>query len=140
MDIITINNKKRKKLIKIVTDSEFKIPNYNEYQNFYSNSYSVNFLKEICKNYKLKISGNKSNLRERIYNYLYESFFCIKIQKNIRRFLIKKYLHLLGPGINYKLCKNDTDFFTLEDLNEIDIFNFFSYKSTDNSIWGFNII
>ena len=78
MDIITINNKKRKKLIKIVTDSEFKIPNYNEYQNFYSNSYSVNFLKEICKNYKLKISGNKSNLRERIYNYLYESFFCIK--------------------------------------------------------------
>ena len=129
MDIISINNK-RKKTYKIVSENEFKIPN----------SYNVNFLKEICKFYKLKLSGNKSLLKERIYNYLYKSFFCIKIQKNIRKFILNKYLKLIGPGLNSKFCRNDTDFFTLENLNDIPIFNLFTYKGNDNCIWGFNII
>tara|TARA_Y100000816_G_scaffold236206_1_gene182011 strand:+ start:3348 stop:4367 length:1020 start_codon:yes stop_codon:yes gene_type:complete len=133
-------NKRKKKLTRIITDNEFKIPNYSEYEIFYSCSYSIIFLKEICKNYKLKISGNKNELKERIYYYLFKSYFCIKIQKNIRRFLINKYLNLIGPGLNYKLCKNDTDFFTLENLNDIQIYHFFSYRGNDNSLWGFNII
>ena len=140
MDIITINKSRGKKYKKIISDEDFNIPNFNEYEIFYNNSYNVNLLKEICKYYKLKVSGNKTILKERIYNYLYKSFFCIKIQKNIRKFLIKKYLNLIGPGKNYKLCRNDTDFFTLENLNEIDIFNFFTIKGDDNNIWGFNII
>lgn len=138
MDIIEVN--KIKKKYKIITDKDFKIPNYNEYNFFSNNYYNINYLKEICKFYKLKVSGNKSNLKERIYNYLYQSFFCIKIQKNVRRFLLKKYLNLIGPGLNYKLCRNDTDFFTLENLNEIPIFYLFTYKGSDNCIWGFNII
>ena len=85
-------------------------------------------MKEICKFYKLKVSGNKNILKERIFKYLYESFYCIKIQKNIRKFLVKKYLNLIGPGINCKVCRNDTDFFTLENLNEIDIFKFFTIQ------------
>ena len=138
MHIITINREKKNK--KIITDNDFNIPNFHEYNLFYNNSYNVNFLKEICKNYKLKVCGNKSVLKERIYKYLYQSFYCIKIQKNVRRFLINKYLNLIGPGINYKLCRNDTDFFTLENLNEIDIFKFFTIKGIDDNIWGFNII
>ena len=140
MDIIAITNSRGTKKKKIIKDQDFNIPNFNEYKIFCNNTYNINQLKEICKNYKLKVSGNKTILKERIYKYLYESFFCVKIQKNIRKFLIKKYFNLIGPGINYKLCRNDTDFFTLENLNEIDIFNFFTIQGEDNNIWGFNII
>ncbi len=140
MDIITITKSRGKKNKKNITDEEFNIPNFNEYKFFCNNSYNINQLKEICKNYKLKVSGNKTILKERIYKYLYESFYCIKIQKYIRKFLIKKYFNLIGPGINYKLCRNDTDFFTLENLSGINIFNFFTIQGDDNNIWGFNII
>ena len=140
MDIIAITKSRGTKKKKIIKDQDFNIPNFNEYKIFCNNTYNINQLKEICKNYKLKVSGNKTILKERIYKYLYESFFCVKIQKNIRKFLIKKYFNLIGPGINYKLCRNDTDFFTLENLNEIDIFNFFTIQGEDNNIWGFNII
>ena len=132
---------KRNNLLKKknITNENFKIPNYNDYEYFDNNIYNSIFLKEICKFYKLKVSGNKSLLKERIYNYLYESYFSIKIQKNIKRYLTKKYFKI-NEIFKRKLCKNDTDFFTLENIKDISIYNFFTIKSKDNSIWGFNII
>lgn len=37
------------------------------------------------------------------------------------------------------LCVNDTDFFTLEPLTEIDKHQFISFKDKDNFIYGFDI-
>ena len=65
----------------IINEKNFFIPNYSEYEIIKNNNYRVSFLKEICKHYKQKVSGNKQELSERIYKYLRESFFIIKLQK-----------------------------------------------------------
>ena len=99
-------------------------------------------MKEICKYYGLKLSGNKYKLNEKIYKYLYNSCYVVKIQKYVRRFLRQNYNNFIGPAI-YKrsLCMNSTDFLTFENISDIPYGEFFSYKSPiDNSIWGFNII
>ena len=75
MDIITMTKSRGKKNKKNITDEQFNIPNFNEYEFFCNNSYNINQLKEICKNYKLKVSGNKTILKDRIYKYLFESFY-----------------------------------------------------------------
>ena len=46
-----------------------------------------------------------------------------------------------GPAyINRSLCTNQTDFFTMNDLKNIPINQFFSFKDQDGFIYGFNII
>ena len=130
---------KKRKYSKI-RDKDIEIPLFSDYKYFQSKNYTLPMLKTICKNYKLKISGTKPDLKNRIYNYLYNSHLAIIIQKNYRRYLIIKYYKLIGPGYKDRsICKNDTDFFTLESINDIKDSQFFSFKEKDN-IWGFNII
>ena len=148
-DMIDVNNNifyhdvKRRKIRKLdkINNINFEIPKYSEYDLFIKRNYRVSFLKEICKFYKLRVSGNKPELSNRIFSYLFESNYAIKIQKNIRRFLRQKYNRLIGPAIyNRSLCVNSTDFFTLENIENIPYNEFFSYQDTDNLIWGFNIV
>ena len=40
--------------------------------------------------------------------------------------------------INRKLCINDIDFCTLDNINEIKLYNFFSFKDEDGYIYGFD--
>lgn len=129
-----IINKKR-----FISEQDFIIPSFKDYLKFETENYSLNFLKEISKIYKLKLSGNKTTLKSRIFEFLKYSFFAIKIQKNYKRFLIKNYLKLFGPALFNKDCINDTDFFTLENINKIRIPYFISYSDINNKIWGFNI-
>lgn len=139
MHRLELNENKKKR--KIIDEKDFFIPNYDEYYLIKNNNYRVSFLKEICKYYKQKVSGNKKELEDRIYYYLRESFFVNKIQKTIRGLFQRKYNKLLGPGLfNRKNCKNDCDFFTLEEMDEIPYYQFISYKDLNNNIWGFNII
>ena len=53
---------------------------------------------------------------------------------------MKTTFSLRGPAFkNRKICVNDTDFVTMEPLDEIPNENFFSYKDTKQFIYGFNI-
>lgn len=134
------DNELKKKRI-IVDEKNFFIPNYNEYELIKSNNYRGSFLKNICKHYKQKVSGSKKELEERIYSYLRKSFFIVKLQKFIRGYFQRKYNNLLGPGfLNRMVCKNDTDFFTLEEVSEIPYNQFISYVDDENNTWGFNIL
>ena len=86
------------------------------------------------------MSGNKDELKKRIYNYLYYSYFAIFIQKIVRKYFIKKYISFHGPGFHDKsLCTNDADFCTLDDLTEIPYNQFISIKDEENFIYGFDI-
>ena len=118
----------------------FIFPNYENYHEIHNNNYSINDLKQICKHYKLKISGNKYLLKKRIYNYLHYDCNAIIIQKNYRKFLILKLINLLGPALFKKNCINNTDFYTLDSISNLKFNNFFSYKSENENIWGFNIL
>lgn len=129
----------RKPLYKI-KDCDFSLINYNEYENIININYNLSQLKTIAKFYNLKISGNKDELKKRIYNYLYYSNFTIIIQKNVRSYFIKKYILLHGPGFRKKsICTNDSDFCTLDDLTEIPYNQFISIQDEDKFIYGFDV-
>lgn len=131
-----------KKFIKLesVSEMDFYIPRYTEHNKFIHKNYRTLFLKRICKHYKLKISGNKPILVDRIYRYLLSSNSATIIQKYTKRFLRETYNRLLGPAIFKRaLCNNDSDFFTMEEIKDIPYREFISIKM-ENNIWGFNIV
>jgi hypothetical protein len=141
---ITSNSEKKiplvKKQIKLTQENPIIITTQN-YDDISKYNLNISQLKSLAKNYKLKISGNKNQLINRIYAYLYLSSFIIKIQKIFRGMIVKKYKNLHGPAaMNRKLCNNPYDFITMEPLEEINFHQFLSYKDTDGFIYGFDII
>ena len=132
--------KNKKAFIKI-TDQDFTIPSYKEYNNLLTINYSVSQLKLIAKYHKLKITGNKETLKKRIYNFYYFSYNIITIQKFTRSHIIKKYITLHGPGFyNKTLCCNDVDFCTLDNLHSIPYNQFISLKDENEHIYGFDVL
>ena len=69
------------------------IPNINNYEDLLKYNYNVKQLKQIAKEYKLKLTGNKSQLISRIYSYLHLSKLIIKVQKIIRGRIQRKYIN-----------------------------------------------
>ena len=124
-----------------VCNENMYIPKNKDYKMLLQYNYTIQQLKEIVNHHKLKISGNKSQLVTRIYFFLYLSNFCVKIQKIIRGNIQRKYNKLQGPGFkNKSLCTNTTDFFTMDNLNELSNSQFFSFKDADGFIYGFDLL
>ena len=65
-------------------DDKLVIPTIDTYNDLVYNNYNVNQLKVFAKHYKLKIGGNKPQLLKRLYNFLFFSFYAIKLQRNLR--------------------------------------------------------
>lgn len=125
---------------KKITDEDFQIINYQEYENIKYINYTVNQLKKIAKHYKLKSSGNKAFLRESLYYYLKGSLPAILIQKIWRKYLIKSYIECKGPAcLKRNICVNSSDFYSLEDIKTIPLEQFISYRDNDNFIYGFDL-
>jgi hypothetical protein len=122
-----------------VHENEFYIIEMKEHYMMKQFDYNVSQLKRIAKNYKIKVSGNKNELRKRIYTFLQNSWFSIIIQKYLRRHYVKKFLKLKGPAImNRSLCTNTQDFYSLSNINEIEFSNFISFNN-DNNVFGYEI-
>ena len=129
-----------KKPVKI-NDEKISIPTIETYNEITQYNYNVAQLKSFAKHFKLKISGNKPQLSLRIFSYLYFSSYAIKIQKIFRGMLVKKYKLVHGPAaMNRKICNNAHDFITMEPVEEINFYQFLSYKDLDGFIYGFDII
>lgn len=115
------------------------------YRDFFSKKpdlkkYKIPELKIIAKKNGLHVTGNKDVLIDRIQTYFHNSNIIIKIQANFRRHLVQVFLKLCGPAIkDHTKCVNETDFYTMDPLNEIDIYNFFSYKDGGGFVYGFHI-
>ena len=132
-------NKSKTKKIK-VSDDEFRILTMAEYESIHVIQYNISQLKDMCGFYKLKKTGNKNELVNRLYNYLKDSLYAIKIQSLMRGYLLRQYIHLAGPAFyNRERCINDTDFATLEPLKEIPYNQFFSFSDNNNNIYGCDI-
>ena len=143
MNSISIKTEKMipivKKPVKI-SDDNIIIPTIKTYNDISNYNYNVSQLKTIAKKYKLRISGNKSELVSRIFIFLYLSSYIIKIQKIFRGRIVKKYRSLHGPAaMKRSLCTNSTDFVTMEPIEEINFNQFISYKDEDGFIYGFDI-
>ena len=136
---ISVPKNVHKKKIKVKTE-DFSIPDYFEYEKMIIFNFNVKQLKEICKYYKQKRSGNKTELILRLYNYLKFSFHSIFIQKLFRGYLQRKYNSLRGPALfKRSKCVNETDFMSLGKLTEVPYIQFFSIIDKDKFVYGFDI-
>jgi len=130
----------QKKLEKI-SNENFVLPSFNNHEMVLKYNYNAQQLKDIAKKHKLKVTGNKQQLINRIYVFLKLSSRVINIQKVWRGRMQRIFNEAHGPAYNdRKLCTNATDFFTMDDLGDLPLFNFFSYKDTDGFVYGFDII
>jgi len=125
--------------IKIKFDTtELDITNY---ENLKSINYTNLFLKTQLKKYKLKLTGNKNELIDRLYYFLKSSKYIIKIQRLFRGNLVRKMIQLRGPALKCReKCVNTEDFLTMDEITQISLLDFFSYQEDDGKIYGFNII
>ena len=132
--------KKLEKLEKIDNENIIQ-PTINNYDLILHYNYNSQQLKDFARHHKLKITGNKKQLINRIYTFLKLSSFAIKIQSLWRGKLQQVFNKMHGPAYNNrKLCTNNTDFFTMDELKDLPLHNFFSYKDVDGFIYGFDII
>ena len=116
-----------------VSDGEFKILKPCEYNQINVCQYKVCQLKEICKYYKLKKTGNKDELKTRLFDFLRFSLYVTAIQRIWRGYLVKEYIKCSGPALKDRsICITDTDFATLEPVNEISYTQFYSFGGTSN--------
>lgn len=120
-----------------------KIPKYCDFKNFLNTKYKVCDLNQIQKHYgiKKKKGQRKNETINEIYNYLRNSFYVEKIQRQGRGYLIRKFMKLHGPAVfNRALCVNECDFYSLDEIKTIPYNEFFSFKDiNDNKIYGFTI-
>jgi len=136
---ITAKNKIIKK--QKINNDDFIIPKHGEYEWLNAYNYTLNQLRSMCRNYKLYISGNKSQLTLRIYDYLRKSVFATKIQKTYKGRLQRRYNQTHGPAfMKRSICNNANDFYSLDEINDIPMAQFFSYKDLDGFIYGFDIV
>ena len=115
------------------------------YENFIRHNidlkcYKITDLKEAAKQCSVKITGTKPILIERITSKYARITKAIEIQKIFRGWLTRCVIKGKGPALrNRSMCTNDTDCCTLEPLDEISVYNFYSYTDKTNFTYGFNI-
>ena len=124
--------------------SDYILPTKDNFTKILSvNNYTIKQLKEIATHYKIKLGsvGLKAEIISRLTDYFKHYDNATRLQKCWRRVLLKQYNALRGPArFNRKLCVNETDFFTMDALNEIPYIQFYSFKDADNMIYGFDIM
>jgi hypothetical protein len=115
------------------------------YQNYKNNTidfkkYKLPELKDSLKKHNLKISGKKEALIERLETHFQKTKNSILIQRIFRGWIVRYLIRLKGPALkNVSLCVNDSDFVTMEPLNEMNKEVFYSYKDSKDFIYGFDV-
>lgn len=114
---------------------------FNDHKLLIDYHFTTNQLRYCLKTHNLKISGTKKIMTSRLFSFLYLSSYANKIQKCFRNYLGNQYILCKGPAIkNRKICVNETDFLTMENVKEISNTQFFSFKDEDNFIYGFDVL
>lgn len=121
-----------------LSQDDFSILEFNEFENLRSTNYNVNQLKKMCRFYKQPLSGNKPIILNRLYYFLKLSNDAIILQKYCRGWQRRRYFKLNNYSY-IKKCVNDTDFLTLQEIKTISYYQFYSYKDVDGFVYGFNI-
>jgi len=122
-----------------ISEDDFQILTFREHEKMLEINYNVSQLKRMARFYKQKVSGNKKELLNRIYNFLRLSSFSIVVQKVYRGHLRRKYNRLHGGPSGYERCTNNTDFLSLNGLADLPHYQFFSFKDKDGFAYGFDI-
>ena len=112
--------------------NELFVIDSTNYENLNNINYTNQFLKIQLKKYKLKITGKKNELIDRLYYFLKSSKYIIKIQRLFRGNMVRKMIELRGPALKCReKCINTEDFLTMDELKNISLLDFFSYEDYD---------
>uniref|UniRef100_A0A6C0I167 SAP domain-containing protein n=1 Tax=viral metagenome TaxID=1070528 RepID=A0A6C0I167_9ZZZZ len=111
------------------------------YSEFYKNNtclkkINLKILKKIAKKNKLHCSGNKPIITERIETFFYKHKMANIIQKYFRGYLVRLLYKKREPVKN---CVNETDFYTMEPLSEINQPFLYIYKEDEKISYGFHL-
>jgi hypothetical protein len=139
---ISLNKNKTTKIKKPKVKEESKEINYINFNKNVINlkSFKLLELKQAAKKHKLHVTGTKPVIIERLEYFFKNTNQSIKIQAFFRGHLVRVSFKLRGPALkNRKLCVNETDFISMEPLEEIASNCFFSFEDDKNFIYGFNI-
>ena len=124
-----------------ISDTEFRIPRFDDYRMMIVHNYTLTQLKIIARSYKQKLTGNKPSLVVRIFEYLYYSVNARTIQALHRRRIVNKYIRSKGPAFTERInCLNEYDFLTMDELTKIKSAQFFSFKDTSGFNYGFDAV
>ena len=130
-----------KKSIPKISPEEFTLLNFDEYEKLHQFNYTLPQLREIACHYKQVKSGNKSVLIERLYTFLKDSLFASKIQRIFRGHIQRLYNKLSGPAFFKRdVCTNENDFYSMDDIKDIPVNQFISFKDCDGFVYGFDIL
>ena len=131
---------KSNKIVEEETEANVIIYKPNEHEKMKNTRYSLAELRTLCKHYGIKKSGTKPELTHRVYTHLKHSYYIVRIQRIFRNFISAKYRTLCGPGyLHTSECVNDTDFYTFDKLSVIKPTDLFTYRDSDDKIYGFHI-
>ena len=112
-----------------------------EYERLETEKFNVAQLKDLCTYYKVKKTGKKIDLISRLLYILRRSNYALKIQNCFRKHLRKIYVISGGPGLRQRhLCRNDTDFYTLEETVSISDSQFYSIVDDNGNVFGFDMM
>ena len=103
-------------------------------------TYKLPELKNIARYYKIRITGTKTELIERITTFIKKNKSATLIQSVFRSHLVRLSIRLRGSCLkNRTLCVNDSDFYTLDPIAEIEHNDFYSYTDKKGFIYGFSV-
>lgn len=112
---------------------------YYEYQ-VDLKKYKMPQLKSLIREHKLRLTGNKIDLIERLKSHFHNEYYAVKIQRMFRGHIARCIIRLRGPALKDRsICVNETDFCTLDPLDEIPMCDFYSYRDKNNQVYGFDI-
>lgn len=113
------------------------------YYLLYKYNFTISQIKSILKEHKIpcKSYKKKSDLLYYSINTLFLLNKINKIQKCWRNHFVREFNKMLGPSFkNKNISNNMDDFYTAEDLDEIDYYYYFSFKDNDGFVYTFNIV
>ena len=116
------------------------IPSYKNILALNDKKMTLDKLKHYAKIFNLKTSGKKNILIDRIKQYLTHTHFIVFIQKIFRGYIQRKVIYLRGPTLYKRMDNvNACDFLTLEPIEEIPYYQYFSFLDIDGIKYGFDI-
>lgn len=124
-----------------VNEDDFYVLRPCQHIDFLSFDFNVKQLKMMLKTYGLKLSGNKNELTNRIYEFMKRTYFAIMIQTQFRRYVMTKFMKIRSHTrystlLNYN---NDTDFYTMENIESIPDVELYSYTDEQHFNYVFKI-
>ena len=128
---------------KIKLDNNFTFLKPGEQDKLHVLNYRLPHLKAMCKHYGVSRfhSANKKSLIMMLFSFLKNTECVQLIQKTFRRFMLKKYIMAKGPAyIKRHICVNDTDFFTMDKISEVEFEQFISFTDKDTKVYGFDVL